>query len=259
MELLKKLDIFSDYTFDEDTHTYYYKGNKVCVSVTSLIGEYDKPFDKDYWSDYKAKQQGVTQQEILSQWIVNSEKSCNSGTIFHSFMEHSLAGKPTYKTLLEKSLNESYSNEVLQRVEKLKILGSKFIEDSKHKLIPVKSEFTVGINTIVAGQIDQIFYNTKSDELEVWDWKTNKNISTRNTYGEKLLYPLNNLDNCEFNHYSLQLSTYKYILEYYGIKTGSSYFVWFNENNSDYQIYKCADYTKASALIIDNKRKVITE
>ena len=45
------------------------------------------------------------------------------------------------------------------------------------KLIPVRAEVVVGDEDWgVTGMIDQLFYNEKSQKLEIWDWKTNKDI-----------------------------------------------------------------------------------
>jgi hypothetical protein len=45
------------------------------------------------------------------------------------------------------------------------------------------------------------------------DWKSGKNFSDRNEYGERLLDPFSDLDNCEQVVYSMQVSLYRLILE----------------------------------------------
>ena len=61
--------------------------------------------------------------------------------------------------------------------------------------------------------------NLNGNEITIIDHKTNKkidqkggfNTSTRST--TKMKYPLNNLDDCNFYHYTLQLSTYAWMLQ----------------------------------------------
>ena len=45
-------------------------------------------------------------------------------------------------------------------------------------------------NGVVTGMIDQLFYNEKSQKLEIWDWKTNKAINNSNKW-QQFKEPLN--------------------------------------------------------------------
>jgi hypothetical protein len=51
------------------------------------------------------------------------------------------------------------------------------------------------------------------------DWKTNKEIKTKSGFDTKtkntakMLYPLGNLDDCNYYHYTLQLSTYAWMIQ----------------------------------------------
>ena len=122
----------------------------------------------------------------------------------------------------------------------------KFYEDSKDNLIPVKSELVVGDREYgICGMVDQLFYNKKYNELQIWDWKTNKKIGTKNDYGEKFLEPLNNMDVCELNTYSLQLNLYKHIIEKNtNLKIGKLYICWFHETNKKYEVIECKDFSE---------------
>ena len=81
-------------------------------------------------------------------------------------------------------------------------------------LVPVKMELVVGDEDYgLGGMVDCLFYNKKSGMLEVWDYKTNKAINTKNNYGQRFNEPISHLDVCEINTYSLQLSLYKHIIE----------------------------------------------
>lgn len=90
----------------------------------------------------------------------------------------------------------------------------------------------------IAGMIDVLIVHPKSKMFCIMDWKTNKDkMHFQNGYykkikvgndwvksdnyilmGKKLLYPVNNLDDCKGMLYSLQLSLYAYIMELWGYK-----------------------------------------
>ena len=94
--------------------------------------------------------------------------------------------------------------------DKLVSLFNKFYEESYGKLIPMKSEIIVGDEDLgICGMVDQLFWNNKTNELQIWDWKTNKEIKRSNRW-QKFKGPLSHLDVCEFNTYSLQLSLYRF-------------------------------------------------
>ena len=69
----------------------------------------------------------------------------------------------------------------------------------------------------IAGQIDLLVKS--GNEITIIDHKTNKKIDLKGFYNsstrstEKLKYPLGSLDNCNYNVYQLQLSTYAWMLQ----------------------------------------------
>ena len=72
----------------------------------------------------------------------------------------------------------------------------------------------------IAGTIDLIVKNNVTGEYDIFDWKTSKKIETT-SYGNKMgtHEVTKDVMDCNFYHYSLELSLYRYILEtYYGLK-----------------------------------------
>ena len=136
------------------------------------------------------------------------------------------------------------------------VLFNKFYEESYGKLVPMKSEIIVGDDELgICGMVDQLFWNNKTNELQIWDWKTNKEIK-RNNRWQQFKEPLSHLDVCEFNTYSLQLSLYRYIIEKNtNIKLGDSYIVWFNEKNNNYEPIKCRDYREEVKAMLKEYNK----
>ena len=101
----------------------------------------------------------------------------------------------------------------------------------------------------LAGTIDLIVYNEEKNHISLIDWKTNKRInksSFNNQKGTK--FPLNNMDDCNFTHYNLQLSMYQYILEkYYNVNVNGLFLVHLNEQDYNYKNYMC--YYKKNMII----------
>ena len=69
----------------------------------------------------------------------------------------------------------------------------------------------------IAGQVDLIIKS--GNEITIVDHKTNKKIDQKSGFNTatksnaKMKYPLNNLMDCNFYHYTLQLSTYAWMLQ----------------------------------------------
>ena len=245
MKITKELSKFNTIKFHDKEHKYYLNGVKT-KSVTSVIGEYKHPFDKEYWSQKKADERNITKEEILKEWKYKSDFSCEKGSVFHEYAENFLTNKlypfPEHRVIGALGGTDNML-ECKEAVNKLKILFEKFYKDSFGKLIPVRAEIVVGDEEWgVTGMIDQLFFNEKSDKLEIWDWKTNKKIGRDNKW-QQFKEPLSHLDVCELNTYSLQLSFYRLIVERNtDLVLGDSYIVWFNENNDEYKVMKCYDF-----------------
>ena len=90
----------------------------------------------------------------------------------------------------------------------------------------------------IAGTIDLLVYNSEQNMYHLVDWKTNKRIDKNSFRNKKGILPSSqHLDDCNFTHYSLQLSFYRYILErYYGLEIGSQTLFHLKEDDS-YEIY----------------------
>lgn len=82
---------------------------------------------------------------------------------------------------------------------------------------------------LLAGQADKIFIETLADGsrvIDVGDYKTNKSLDLRSFQhpvdGPVMMYPpVSHLEDCNFNHYQLQLSTYAWMLEKFGFQVRS--------------------------------------
>lgn len=251
----EQINLFNHVEFKSESHTYLIKGKEAC-SVTTFLESFVKPFDKEYWALVKAQSLGLTPQELISKWEYSSNLSKCKGSVFHSYIECIL--NKTNFTYPQQEIVYIFGHDPIQDAfHKTIPLIQKFIDDIENKMVPVASEFIVGDEEyLIGGTIDQLFYNYKSKQLEIWDWKTNKDIKLNSKYFH--LSPIEHICDSDLDRYSLQLSLYKFILEKNtGLSIGNCYLTWFNESLTNYKIFKCKDYKEEIKLLLDHKKPII--
>jgi len=182
--------------FDEESHTYTNTDTqRKYISVTTLLGKYKKQFDSDTHSKRVAEREGVPQEMVLETWKAETKKATDRGTKIHKLMEGFVKygeTNPEYNYLYR-----SYDT-LVQR------------EIGYHK--GVQSEKSLVLHDYeVAGTADLI-YNRKDDFI-IGDFKTNKKYRFNSAFNDYFLEPINHLQYCEFNSYSLQLSLYSFMYE----------------------------------------------
>jgi len=269
---------FNKIKFYDDIHKYYL-GDRNLISVTTVLHKYQEPFESNYWSEIKAAEYGMTQQEVLEMWDAWNVKSTVKGSAVHNYAELKYNNKvyaysqadtdkklgaknieilKTYPILYKDNVElmkkmEGYT--IREEFEIVKGYVDKFYDDTFNKLIPIRTEFIVYDELWgLAGMMDIIFWNVKKQCFQIWDWKTNKDFTTTNQYNQRLKYPLFKLEDSHINLYSLQLSTYKaIIMRNCDIKIEGMYVVWFNEVNDNYKIVECIDYTNYVPRLVENE------
>lgn len=247
----QQIDIFKNIDFDYTNHSYKISG-KNALSVTETLKSFVRKFDSVYWAEKKSLELNVSPAEILKKWETNSKISKIKGTLIHSYIE-AIFKNDEFIYPEDFIINEFGFDPVQDAFNTIIPQVDKFMTDITDKMYSVATEFIIGdMDALICGTVDQIFYNKKSDKLEIWDWKTNKEMKTISRYFH--LPPLIHIPDTELDRYSLQLSLYKEILEKNTkIEFGNSYLAWFNENNNSYQIFKANDYKKEAKLILNIK------
>lgn len=246
----QQINVFNYIEFIPDGHIYKIDG-MAAQSVTNILKNYVKPFARDYWADIKAKQENITVDEILLRWQNSNKLSQVKGSVIHSFIESKLAKFDFVYP--EELILQMFGYDPIQDLLHLMMPQiERFVADIQDKMYHVASEFIIGDkDSLVCGTIDQLFYNQKSGQLEIWDWKTNKEIKMISKYFH--LAPLEHIPDTEFDRYSLQLSLYKLILmKNTGVAIGNCYLTWFNENITNYQIFRAKDYMCEAETILLN-------
>lgn len=230
--------------FNEESHLYWnVNDNENYISVTTLIERYAQPFDREFWSAYKALEQllpteawiiekksllashkfdkeilstynvsetdfNKVQQNILDEWDKTNAESCERGTKIHA--------------KLEQSMYDMGANVTLKKFG----VGGKFVCDKGRTSLDLENgvypEYLISYVSDdkllrLAGQIDLLVIS--GNTFYIMDWKTNKEIKTKSGFNtqtkstSKMLYPLNNIDDCNYWHYTLQLSIYAWMIQ----------------------------------------------
>ena len=238
MDVSKRLEVFNKIQFVEGEHRYFIdKEPAHTLSVTRLIKRYKREFQKEAMAKRVANKLGVSVKQVLADWEMNGLYSTTIGTMFHRYVE-------SFYT--KQKINSDLSDfEKLGFDERTKIKENlpvmvKYFQNfySKHPEYKcLKNEFVVGDieDTKICGTADMLCLN-QNNGLEIFDFKTNKKINTSSKYA-KLFYPFDDMDECEFNEYTIQLNVYKYFIEKYtGLKVDGLKLVWIQPTNIDFEL-----------------------
>lgn len=234
--------------FLESEHKYFHKKYPYLkyTSITTLIGQYCQPFDKDFWASYGAVKNilgevvfkksgtkamfldikefkykwldmlGISKNDfeaeklnILAEWDRKNKEACEYGTQYHLEKELSFYTKPKYK--------------IPEISDEIEFVSEKYNYDFNRENA-IMCEALVSYHSpdgIVAlsGSVDLIYkYGNK---VKIKDFKTNTKpilgekafFDTKTKKTVRMKYPLQHLDDTVYNHYSLQLSMYAYMIQ----------------------------------------------
>ena len=222
-------DFFKDLSFIEETHKYFVKGEPLKKSVSGLIHKYEFPTDWDKVLKQAAEKRGVTPEVEKARWKKEEDFGCALGTETHLFAEVYAVDR----TLKPKT---GHQRAVVN-----------FWNDLPDFIVPLFLELKMYHKEIMfAGTADLIFYNTKTKQITIGDYKTNKDLF-KNFKRQRMQGPFGHLIDCPFNHYQLQLSYYQILLEQYlqdtDVKVVGRKLIYLKDSG-DYEIYELDDYTE---------------
>ena len=231
--------------FNDSEHLYLDKlSGEPYISVTQLIHNYSNPFNAAFFSKYKAlealidsdhfslvksgllatqiwqpellKKFDIDPQvfeektnEILKSWDDTRDEACGHGSYVHEIMETSFYGNTHF------DLSNFGCPQICGDYTCIK---GNYHLDLDNGIYP---EFLMSYVTPeglrIAGQADLIVKS--GNDISVLDWKTNREIKKRSFYNSTkkknvmMKFPLNNIEDCNYNIYTLQLSLYAYMLQ----------------------------------------------
>lgn len=257
-EDMKKVltDTFKEFKFFEKDHHYEFKDKRVGISVTSLIGQYENEFDKYNIASMVANRDKKDITQVLKEWQYKADFACTKGSTCHEFAQTRWTKEPY---VLDKFDD---SDEYLNAVLKIQKQAVNFYEDYKDVFESLFAELVVGSEEFdIASAVDHLFYNKLTGGLVLVDYKTNSilkgyNDDGKNTkYAKKMKFPLNNLKDITLEHYHLQLSIYKYLIEKYtNLKVDEMFIVYFSENIENYEIIEIPYLKEEVEKILENRR-----
>lgn len=243
---------FSEVIYYDEPHKYYL-GKQELISVTTLIHKYQKEFNTQYWSDYKADEFDIPQENVIEAWNFINRKGTMKGSIIHDYAENLLLNK-IFRYPKNEIINEFGFDPISKEYEITKKHIDRFIKHSKERLIPIRTEMIVyDKESLIGGMADIVFYNVKAKEFQIWDYKTNKEFTEENPK-EYLMGELCTLEDCDLEIYSLQLEMYKQIIQRNtNIKLGQSYLIWVSHRNDDYKIIPTKNREYFANLLIQER------
>ena len=221
-------------TFDEGPHIYTIDGETDFMSVTTWNHSHFEHFDADKIIDNmmrskkwpSSKYFGKTKKEIKEMWDKNRDEAASAGTKLHYDIEC------YYNKVAH--INESKEYEYFMNFVK-----------ANPGLVPYRTEWMVWDKSLkFAGSIDMVFENPDGT-LMIYDWKRSKEIKKTAPFLKfSNTECIEHIPDTNFWHYSLQLNTYKALLEKnYGKKVTDMYLVCLYPENKDYQLWKVPDMT----------------
>jgi len=198
--------------FIPEFHRYVDENNKDLTSVSKFTDKFKEKVD---WGEIaqrsaaKATRQGTatTKEELLAKWARKGHVSAEVGTLIHSMKETELiqADQPSfYGEVCEKELghyeNGFKSSIPINELQNNTVYPELMIYDMDH---------------MICGQSDKVI--VAKNKIHIYDYKTDASISFEGWSSQwkkarKLLKPLDHLDECNGNIYSIKMSLYMYML-----------------------------------------------
>ena len=253
---------FGNIQFVEEGHEYFIEKEKY-TPVSTVISEYEQPFDEDKVAENYARKNHRTKEDVLKEWKFKNLKSTIGGSRVHEFGEsytNMVAGFP--ENICEsnrKQYVDCRGEMVLVPTYPKEFSVKKFYDEKSDYLIPVGAEFKLSTRYMgdkvrkICGTCDLLFYEEDplfgEGQFVLADWKTN--VSLKNDFKRKngicMKFPFDNMIDDALSHYSLQFNLYRRMLESVGVKIGDMRLIWLKEDG-DYEIIKIG---KLSDSILD--------
>lgn len=247
---------FGKFTFFSEDHHYEVNNQRVGKSVTALIEDYANEFDRDTIARQCAIRDGKEVYEVIQEWEYKNKFACVKGTNGHNYAQ-SLWNDEIYCPLpFDGSEGFKTANKkIYDQAENFKL-------DYQDKLEHLADEFVVGSEEYdIASAIDHLFINKLTGGLVLVDYKTNSILGGYNDdgkqekYAKKMKVPLTHLKDITINHYYIQLSIYKFLIEKYtNLKVDEMFIVYMSENLDNYEIIEIPYLKNEVEEILENRR-----
>jgi hypothetical protein len=272
-------------TFDEPTHTYTIDGDSSYTSVTTFLHHQFPAFHpgpvaanllapfyangRPNRNAYRAKaienikvaDAHLTDEEVIAalndttsehykreqQAIMDTwSATSTAGTKIHADIEYFYNDEPRPNDSIEYEYFERFRAD---------------FEKEFPQYRPYRTEWTVFYKELkIAGSIDMVYENVEDGTLMIYDWKRVKDIKYEAYKDECGLGVCSDLPNTNFWHYSLQLNTYKAILEsQYGKTVTALRLVRLYPDAPTYELHECHDLQDKVKALFENRKNELLE
>ncbi len=200
--------------FEPENHIYtsvLEEDNIEWTSVTSILKKFKEPFDSERIAsksanNKKGKWYGLTSKEIQDIWKREADRACSLGNFYHDQRE---------ADILECETMDRYGI-TLPVISPMEDENSVKVAPNQKLIEGIYPEHLCYLRSAgICGQSDLV--EIVNGYVHITDYKTNKEIKKQSFINwegvsKKMLKPLSHLDDCNYNHYNLQLSIYMYII-----------------------------------------------
>ena len=145
----------------------------------------------------------LTDNEILTMWEIHKNRAANSGTWMHAILEHDFNGHRELPGNMHGELD-----------------AARQITESMGLMEVFRIEWYIyAIEEDLVGSIDLVLRDPVAEVLYLIDWKRSEKLADKyEGFGKFMKPPLQNVSDCQGEHYRLQLNIYIWILQkYYGV------------------------------------------
>lgn len=264
--------------FDEGPHIYTVHGEGGYTSVTTWNHHHFSLFDADaviqgilknrrYTTDPEYKYYGKTAEEIKAVWDKNRDQASGAGTNMHYDIECFYNEMDVQNDSVEFDYFRRFLRDFPtfdHRSYRDGPLEEQLPAEKPIVLLPYRTEWMIYYEELkLSGSVDMVFENPEDGTIQIYDWKRCKEIAYENLYGKTALTDsIDHLPDTNFWHYSLQLNTYKTILEEkYGKKVTGLYLVCLHPDNpyKTYERIQVPFLEKELKLLFEERRKEVEE
>lgn len=231
-------------SLNHESHVYTHMDGRIFTSVSKVLGTIKEKFDENGQITYAtAKSRGVSREQVQAEWAGKGKEATDHGTNIHEALER-------YEKTAKINAQDEHLRPMLMAVnaeykDYYRVHSEMALYDEEYE---------------IAGTSDHVLETTrhKNSIIDIDDYKTNisKGIYYTNPYKKYLLRPFNHVMESNYYLYSLQVSSYAFMVEKLtGRKIGRLSIVFISPNNPlAYKRIPCA-YLKNDVKILFDYHK----
>lgn len=236
-----------EFLFDEKRHEYTLNGHML-TSVSKFIEHFTQPFDKELWSLYTAIRNKLDMDKkefstyLVRNYGYNFKGDRDENLKFLHVLADRLGGVDVYeiqKEWKDGNIASQIKGTNFHNMKENKVIadGGTKVEGEyfKHYRIPDLTNLNKDVPAVytelrmfnaefgLAGTSDKVLV-WPNKEFYILDYKTNREIKMENKW-QKMKPPISHMDDTNYSHYVLQLSTYAWMLEQFGYRCKGTKFI----------------------------------